>query len=105
MILTLIWLHFVADFLLQTDSMAIKKSQSVPWLSYHVLIYSLPFAWLGPRYWLVNAVMHWVTDFASSRLTSKLWKQNKRHWFFVVIGADQAIHLTCLILTLPLSVR
>ena len=102
LILTLVWVHFLSDFLLQTDRMALNKSSSVKWLSIHIGVYSLPFFVFGWQYALVNAGLHWLTDFVSSRITSRLWKQEKRHWFFVVIGLDQAIHLTCLLLTIPL---
>lgn len=102
LILALLWVHFLSDFLLQTDRMALSKSASLKWLSIHIGVYSLPFLIFGWRYALANAGLHWLTDFVSSRITSRLWKAEKRHWFFVVIGLDQAIHLSCLILTIPL---
>ena len=34
-----------------------------------------------------------------SRSRQALWKKGERHWFFVVIGLDQAIHMTCLFAT------
>jgi hypothetical protein len=97
------WIHFVSDFVLQTDQMAKSKSTSNEWLTRHVLTYGVFFfIYLGPVYAIVNCVLHWITDYFSSRASSKLWKEGRVHDFFVVIGLDQAIHMTCLILTLPL---
>lgn len=101
--LVVVWLHFIADFLLQTDKMAVNKSKSFSWLTVHVAVYSgVLCAFCGPWYALVNGVAHYLTDAVTSRVTSYLWKRSERHWFFVVIGLDQALHLTVLVLTTPL---
>ncbi len=92
-------MHFIADFILQTDTMATMKSKSSKWLSIHVIVYSIPFLYFGWLFALINGVSHFVTDFITARATSYLWQKEKRHWFFVVIGFDQAIHMTTLILT------
>lgn len=98
----LIWLHFFADFVLQSDRVATNKSKSHYTLFYHVVIYSLPFSALfiffenGLTFVMLNAVLHYITDAISSRLTSRLYQAGKRHSFFVVIGLDQAVHMTCL---------
>lgn len=109
-IILLVWLHFVADFIFQSDKVAGAKSSDNKVLFYHVMIYGLPFApfaaWYFPSsYWLAcgwlygNVAAHFVTDYITSRMTSKLYKAGERHWFFVVIGADQAIHMSTLFLT------
>lgn len=98
-IILLTWLHFFSDFILQSDKMAINKSSSLKWLTIHVTVYIIPFLYFGWKFALVNYIAHWTTDFFSSRATTYLWKKEKRHWFFVVIGLDQAIHMTCLFLT------
>ena len=98
-ILLIVWFHFLSDFILQSDKMAINKSSSNKWLSIHVAVYSIPFVYFGLKYAAINYVLHWITDYFSSRATTVLWKKGERHWFFVVIGFDQAIHMTCLFLT------
>ena len=96
-LLVLIWMHFFADFILQTDKMAISKSSSYFWLFLHVTVYTLPFLWFGWQFALVTFAAHFVTDWVTSRVTKKLWEKEERHWFFVVIGVDQALHMTALV--------
>ena len=98
-IIGIIWVHFIADFLLQTDSMAMKKSQSIKWLVFHSLVYAIPFVVHGVIYCMVNCVAHCVIDAVTSRVTKYLYQKEERHWFFVVIGFDQALHITTLLLT------
>lgn len=98
-VLALIWMHFIGDFVFQTDQMAINKSKNNLWLLAHVLAYSSCFALFGLKFLAITFVCHFVTDWFTSRGTSYLWKRERRHWFFVLIGFDQAIHLTTLLLT------
>lgn len=143
-LLTLLTLHFIGDFLLQSDWMATNKSKRWDALALHVTCYVTPLffalaVWsrfahgqvgLRPIVWLVGVtwVAHFVTDAITSRATSALWffKQEfgiwtqaeyavpkhsrslvnpwmpiggKRHWFFVVIGFDQLLHIWQLGLT------
>ena len=121
-ILTIIYIlsvHFVSDFIMQSDEMAKGKSTSIKWLTLHILSYLKGFIcsaiifyvattliWgritsplLILAYCLVNAILHWVTDYFTSKETSRLWAELKVHQFFIMIGLDQLIHATCLILT------
>ena len=110
-LLLIIWAHWIGDFILQSDYHAQNKSKSSWVLAEHVAFYSIPFMLIGffvpisVAWILVNAVGHFCTDFVTSRITSKLWSKKEVHWFFVTIGADQAIHFTTLfasyILLLP----
>lgn len=116
--------HFIGDFIMQTDEMAKGKSTSNWVLLNHVLMYGIgigvsgwmlfmftdifvripghlprlqPFLWLT---WLiVNMVLHFVTDYFTSRWTSKLYQADRRHDFFTVIGFDQFLHASALLLT------
>lgn len=95
-----LWLHFLGDFILQSDAMASNKSKSNRWLLFHIAVYSACLVPLGVRYAAVNGATHLVVDWLSSRATSWLYHRQQRHWFFVVIGLDQAIHLSILFLTI-----
>jgi hypothetical protein len=97
--LILIWMHFICDFVLQDDKTALNKSSSNIVLFRHVLIYSAPFLVFGLAFAAITAALHFVTDYFTSRVTKKLWQEGKRHWFFVVIGVDQALHMSALIIT------
>ena len=103
-ILLLIWIHFVADFLLQSDKMALNKSSSNEWLAIHVGIYTLPFFIFGWQFALINGAAHFITDYFTSRYAKRLWIREERHWFFVIVGLDQAIHLTTLVVTYELLI-
>lgn len=96
-LLALVWTHWFADFILQSDRIAINKSSSNQILLLHVVLYGVCFLWAGAAFAIVNAVLHFATDWCTSRVTKRLWLAEQRHWFFVVIGLDQAIHMTCLL--------
>lgn len=96
MLLVLVWMHFFCDFILQSDKVAIAKSTDNKILALHVTIYSTPFLIFGWRFAAITWILHFVTDYISSRIASRFYKRDKRHWFFVTIGVDQALHVTAL---------
>ena len=111
-IFTIIFIHWIADFVMQSDYQAKNKSKSNKALTAHILTYSG--VWLlamfglffitGNIYMLVlfpliTFVAHWITDYFTSRLNTKLWSEGKVHWFFVSIGFDQILHYVQLFLT------
>lgn len=105
LIIYVLFLHWVADFVLQTDWMALNKSKCNKALTAHLAVYSLAMS-VGLCYWglsglwvvLINGVLHWITDYVTSRINAKLWAAEQRGWFFVMIGFDQFIHAATLIL-------
>ena len=98
-IMALMLVHFIADFALQSDWMAINKNSNWKAMGAHIAIYTTCLMVFGFAYALLNGFVHLFVDINTSRATKILWQQNKRHWFFVVIGLDQMIHYWCLILT------
>lgn len=92
--------HFVADFLLQSDWMALNKSKQTLPLVVHTSIYALCFSWLGTEFALLTYITHTITDFVTSRVNARLWQANQRRWFFVSVGFDQLIHALTLVWSL-----
>jgi Protein of unknown function (DUF3307) len=117
--------HWIADFVMQTHWMAVNKSKNWRALASHVVVYTvtlgIALSVLGLAIgsftpspgavvmlvsfdlflvWLaLNGALHFVTDAITSRITARLWVKGDFHNFFVVVGLDQLIHYTTLILT------
>lgn len=112
-VLYLLSVHWIADFVMQSNWMAINKSKRWDALAYHVLVYTavltaaaqfiMPLA-AAMCFPLINGALHFVTDAVTSRVTSALYARNQRHWFFVMIGFDQLLHHAALLLTYQLIV-
>lgn len=114
-ILFIIFIHWLSDFVFQTHHMSVRKSSSNYYLTLHVSIYtfatilgwSLVLPLVGYHIttkiimlsFLVIFLTHWVTDYFTSRQTSKLYKEERYHDFFVMIGFDQVLHYVQLFLT------
>lgn len=117
--------HFVGDFLLQTHWQASNKSKRNDALVRHVAIYTgtiavaavllfgggidqknppsrLEIELAGLAFAAVNGVLHFATDYLTSRWSARLWARQEWHNFFVVIGLDQLIHHLTLAATLAL---
>ena len=114
MVCWILFAHWYADFIMQTDKMAKNKSKNWDYLSLHISTYSLwLFVFLAPpafiietargtflylpAWILLNSGCHFVTDAITSRITSQLFAENEIHNAFCVIGFDQLIHTTFLI--------
>lgn len=110
----IMFIHWVADFVFQSHWMASNKSKSSNALVAHIVAYTTTIAvggivlviLLGTPHisnvliWaLINGLIHMGVDFFTSRITSTLYKKGDIHSFFVVIGFDQFLHLSTLVLT------
>jgi hypothetical protein len=108
-IMSVIVLHWLADFVLQTDWQAKNKSSNNIALIQHVgtytsviaifAIYMFPIT-LALGWIVINGVLHFITDYFTSRLNTYLWSKGRVHDFFVSVGFDQVIHYFCLFGTL-----
>ena len=109
-ILFIMLIHFLADFGLQTHEQSQKKSTDNKFLSYHVGVYSLIWflALCGypglefkgiMEFTLITFISHFVTDWITSRIGKPFWKNGDFHNGFVVVGFDQLLHYTQLLLT------
>lgn len=112
----ILFVHWIADFVLQTDKQAKGKSKNWSDLLSHTFSYSS--VWISAlAIWfllndidkvsintigvfaLVTFLAHTITDYFTSRLNSKFWQQGKTHQFFVSVGFDQILHYVQLVLT------
>ena len=112
-IFSIIVIHWIADFVLQTDKQAKGKSKNWSDLLEHTSNYSLLWTTIGMFYtiislntswnWLlfglITFIAHTITDYFTSRLNSKLWAKEQTHNFFVSVGFDQILHYIQLFLT------
>lgn len=108
--ITILIVHWIADFVLQTHWQATNKSSDNDTLTAHIAVYSA--CWILPIMFLFDiykynhfgafnamvlfvvptAILHWVQDYYTSRWTKKLREKGDFHNFFVVIGLDQVLH-------------
>lgn len=103
------FVHWVADFVSQSDWEAKNKSSSWFALLYHTASYST--LWLIPLLFIMDVsqivtfigitfVCHTITDYFTSRWNKKLWDKGNVHGFFVCVGFDQMLHYIQLFYTL-----
>ena len=105
----LLFLHWLADFVGQTDWMALNKGKSWLALTIHVLTYSailllclLPLVWIKsfrPVLLVVgmNALAHFATDAVTSRVSGYFSRTNRTKFFWWTIGFDQFLHAATLL--------
>lgn len=110
--MALLALHWLADFVLQTNWQASNKSKRNDALAAHVCVYTLvlgagsvlmfgwSMAWVC--FVVANGILHFGTDYMTSRVSARFYAKQDWHNFFVVVGFDQLVHQTTLAATLAL---
>lgn len=121
----LIVIHTIADFLFQTEDMATGKSKNNWKLVKHTAVYTIIFYLFFVFLYAINHqtlsemnltlkvlyffpitfIFHTITDYITSRITSRLFEKKiyytgiPNFGAFSVIGIDQVIHYAQLFLT------
>ena len=106
-------IHWLADFVFQTNWQQKNKHKNFKALLAHTAVYSLilyvpmqilqEVGYFGAQYWyasllfaLIQFVTHTAIDAIASRINTILWNNKQVHEFFVSIGFDQFLHLCIL---------
>lgn len=118
-VMAILLAHYLGDFVMQSHWMASNKSRSTMALLSHVVVYTLVvcvvlmFAtslcedylrepdvmYAFGNFAILTFASHLVVDYATAPVNSALYKSEAHHEFFVVVGADQVVHLGQLLLT------
>lgn len=122
-ILAILLIHWIADFCLQNNYMALNKSHSNHALFLHTLVYSIGVffgiailyaamygsganaLWFALKFSIITLIIHSITDYYTSRLNAKLWPlwiNESNRLFFTAIGGDQLLHYAQLFITYKL---
>ena len=96
-------LHWVADYIFQPREIADTKWNDIGSLTIHVFMYSFtmllfpiicaPSFSAGFLFILWLAISHFVIDFFTSKATHLYYEQKDYSMFFIVLGADQLLHI------------
>ena len=104
-LLMIFTMHFLADFAIQTEWMALGKSKEWSPLLAHIGTYtailllfsSLFLPPLVAVLWTVsNGLCHLVVDYFSSRAMRRARESGQERKFFMILGLDQMLHFWCL---------
>ena len=120
----MLFVHWVADFVCQTDKMAKGKSSSIGELLKHLISYAVVFTvgtfltalaldgkghseWFFkdgfPAFWLfviINAGSHFFIDYVTSRASKLEFDRGNAGTAFKIIGFDQFLHLAIMAVSL-----
>lgn len=112
-LLTILIVHWLADFVFQGDDIAKTKATNFSSLVFHALTYTaiwfFPVSFLFLKYgvsasifWFIpiTFVSHGIIDYYTSKANKYLFDSGNTHGFFVSVGFDQMLHYIQLYLTL-----
>lgn len=95
-------IHWLADFVLQSQWMSLNKSKSNKALLSHVAVYTAVWAvagillldgWKGLLWFLlITFVTHASIDYVTSRYSSRYFAAGQSRKGFMVVGFDQLLH-------------
>ena len=110
--------HWLSDFVLQKNKKSTRKKikyKNVKHILPHTLLYTTILT-IGVNllcitediycnyklsvfyFFTITYITHFITDLVVTKINSKFLKKNQRHNYIVMIGFDQFIHATTLIL-------
>ena len=105
-------IHYVADYVCQHPWMANNKSKRFKPLLVHILVYTsimgvtaffiFGYSAVLVAFILSNGFAHMLTDYNTSKISSRLYEQKKYWRFFNILGIDQLAHQLVLIYTLTM---
>ena len=110
-LIAILTVHWFGDYVLQTSWQASNKHKRLDALAGHVAVYTIVIgiaaSFLFPltlvrwaAFTALNGVLHFATDFVTSRISFTLRAKQDWHRFFVVIGFDQLVHQVTLAATM-----
>lgn len=111
LIMSVLVVHWVGDFVFQTEWQVRNKAKCLYALLSHTGMYALvitAFAFfvlppvLALAWAILNWFLHFLTDVVVSRCTKYFWNKRQYQNLILTIGVDQIIHYACLFGTLAL---
>ena len=116
-IILIIAIHWIADFVFQTDEMAKGKSTNFNTLIFHTSVYSavwltvlvllgifagtftMPYLIFTLKFSFITFLAHTAIDYYTSKVHTKLYEDDKHREFFTSLGFDQLLHYAQLFIT------
>jgi membrane-bound metal-dependent hydrolase YbcI (DUF457 family) len=115
-ILTILFAHFFADYVVQPRKWATQKWTSDSALGKHTLVYTLSlFIWCWFFFSLtsidwdmvfilfiwaaINGCLHFVVDSVTSRDAHQFWMEKDDELYYATLGIDQTLHYAILAVT------